>query len=449
MTSAKTLLWIGSPNGLQQRAVFNTPKFVQTFLTDIDQALSLVAPTFSACVIELKSKHLDIEKLARLCSEPGLQPVMVRIPTADPSLENALKDAGAHTVLVHHHHDDPTVLDEAIQKHLQTLEIKPSPQNRVRLAKFPEIVASSRTMKRALDLVGYALRSTAPVLLTGETGTGKEVLARAIHKGQSHSPRPFIAVNCAALPETLLESQLFGHAKGSFTGAERDRIGMFEAAHGGTLFLDEIGETSASLQAKLLRVLQEREVVRVGEHKARAIDIRLITATNRNLDLEIQNGNFRQDLYYRLAVFPIEVPPLRERLADIPILAAQFLSDYAQRDRKSGCHLSQEALHLLAAHTWPGNIRELQNEIQRVLAFSESGELILGKALSPTVRNSPHAQLETKTDSGSLKDRVSRYEAWLLRCELDKNAGHRTRTARNLGITREGLYKKMQRYGIR
>jgi transcriptional regulator with PAS, ATPase and Fis domain len=286
------------------------------------------------------------------------------------------------------------------------------------------------------------------VLLSGETGTGKELLGRAIHSGGRRRTGPFVGVNCAAFPDSLLESELFGHVKGAFTGADREKQGLFEAACDGTLFLDEVGETSGPLQAKLLRVLQEREVRPVGGTRTRRVDVRVIAATNRDLRFEVSNGHFREDLFYRLAVFPIPVPPLRKRPEDILLLVEHFLHQHGRRERKPGCHVSRDAAHLLLSYSWPGNVRELENEVQRALALSEPGGEITPNLLSDSVTRIIEPVEAVMHDGESLQETLQRIEAWLLRRALEAHDGHRTRTARRLGITREGLYKKMKRFGI-
>ncbi len=310
------------------------------------------------------------------------------------------------------------------------------------------IVGASAALGATLALVQRAQRSGATVLLTGETGTGKEVLARAIHSGSGRSAGPFVALNCAAFPDTLLESELFGHAKGAFTGADRAKDGLMALADGGSLFLDEVGETSVALQAKLLRALQEREVRPVGGTRARRVDVRVIAATNRELSGEIAHGRFRADLYWRLAVFPIRVPPLRDRREDVLALAHHFLARHGAREGRPGCRLSREAEELLLAHSWPGNVRELENEILRALALSEPFETIPAERLSERLGQLLEPLTSVVCDSEPLRDSLARFEAWCLRRALDRNAGKRAETARNLGLTREGLYKKLKRHGI-
>jgi Nif-specific regulatory protein len=310
------------------------------------------------------------------------------------------------------------------------------------------IVGESAALADTLALLERAQNSGATVLLTGETGTGKELLARAIHTGSARGAGAFVALNCAAFPDTLLESELFGHAKGAFTGADRAKDGLMALADGGTLFLDEVGETSVALQAKLLRALQEREVRPVGGTRARRVDVRVIAATNRDLSGEIAQGRFRADLYWRLAVFPIRVPPLRERREDVLALARHFLAHHGAREGRPGCRLSREAEELLLAHHWPGNVRELENEILRALALSEPFETIPAQRLSERLGRLLEPLGSVVCDGEPLRDSLARFEALCLRRALDRNGGRRAETARHLGLTREGLYKKLKRHGI-
>ena len=312
----------------------------------------------------------------------------------------------------------------------------------------PAVVGQSAAMRDIHALIWRAAHSRATVLVQGETGTGKELVARLVHARGPRRKSTYVAINCAAFPESLLESELFGHRKGAFTGADRDRPGHFELAHRGTLFLDEIGETSPALQAKLLRVLQEREVLPVGGNRPRPVDVRVIAATNRDLEEETRAGRFREDLFYRLAVFPITLPSLRERPGDILELADHFLHKHGQREQKPGCQLSAAARRLLLSHPWPGNVRELENEIQRALALAETGECIGPRLLSPRLTGLMEAIAQAPHAGESLHASLCSIEAWLIRRALDHNGGRRALTARKLGVTREGLYKKMKRLGI-
>jgi two-component system response regulator HupR/HoxA len=307
-----------------------------------------------------------------------------------------------------------------------------------------EIVGQSDAIRGVLALVGKVAGSSATVLVEGETGTGKELVARSIH---AHGPRRaalFVAVNCAALSEGILESELFGHRRGAFTGAVADRKGLFEVADGGTLFLDEISETTPALQAKLLRVLQEGEVRPVGENRARAIDVQVIAATNRVLEEEVKAGRFREDLYYRLRVFPIRVPPLRERLEDIPLLARHLIRRIAAQLKKPIGEPSEELLAALVRYPFPGNVRELANELERAILLAEpagpiTDDLLSERLLEAAGNGAPPGLLQQKTDE---------FEREQIVAALGRAGGVKTRAADELGLTYRGLLKKMRRLGM-
>jgi len=307
-----------------------------------------------------------------------------------------------------------------------------------------EIVGDSAAMRGVLELVARVTGSRSTVLIEGETGTGKELVARAIHAGGPRRDHLFVAVNCAALSEGLLESELFGHRRGAFTGATEDRKGLFEVASGGTLFLDEISETSAGLQAKLLRVLQEGEVRPVGENRARMVDTRVIVATNRNLEDELKAGRFRDDLYYRLRVFPIRLPPLRERREDIPALARHLLGRLARQVKKPVAEPTEETLALLARYPFPGNVRELANELERAVLLAEPGAPITDDLLSERLQ-------EAAGDGAApslLQHRANAFEREQIEAALARASGVKTHAAEELGITYRGLLKKMKRLGM-
>jgi len=339
---------------------------------------------------------------------------------------------------------DPRNLAEHLLAHCNRATSGDSPASR------SSFIAESAGMREVAGLAQRAARSRVSVLLLGETGTGKEVVARAIHAGSARAERPFIPINCAALPDSLLESELFGHARGAFTGAERDRRGAFEEAHSGTLFLDEVGETSGAFQAKLLRVLQDRGVRPLGGRRSREVDVRVIAATHRDLHREVARGRFREDLLFRLHIFPIRIPPLRDRPEDVMALAQHFLDVHGPREGVPGCSLSPSARRRLLAHRWPGNVRELENAILRALVLAGRGALIGDEHFDLLAAETPPAQIEGLEGAADehLSDTLARVEAGLIRAALERNAGHRAETARRLGLTREGLYKKMKRFNV-
>ena len=314
--------------------------------------------------------------------------------------------------------------------------------------RFDEIIGNSRAMVDVLKLCEKVMELDITVLVEGETGTGKELIARCIHYNSPRKDKPFVSQNCGGIPETLLTSELFGHKKGSFTGAISDKKGLFETAHGGTVFLDEVGEMSPAMQTSLLRVLQDGEIRPLGSERYRRVDARVISATNRNLEEEVAKGRFREDLLYRLNVFTIKVPPLRERTGDICILADHFVNKYSRKMDKPIKGLSQEALQCLEDYAFPGNVRELENEIERALALAQDSTGIGILHLSAKVVDKS-AMLRPKGKvQGTLKQMVEALEKSALTQLLEKHGGNKTRVANELGLSRYGLMKKMQRYGF-
>jgi transcriptional regulator with GAF, ATPase, and Fis domain len=314
--------------------------------------------------------------------------------------------------------------------------------------KFDNIIGESPAMKAVLGQLERVIDTRATVCIEGETGTGKELIAAAVHHQSQRADKMFVAQNCAAMPENLLESELFGHKRGAFTSADSDKKGLFEIADGGTLFLDEMGEMPMTLQAKLLRVLQEGTIRPVGATSEKQVDVRIICATNRDLSAEVEKGRFRQDLYYRLMVFPIKLPPLRERREDIPLLGAHFLKRYADEYRVELPGFTQDALDALSSYNWPGNIRELENEIQRLVIQAEPGHWIEITDLSPRLRKVEGTVTRIAPKQGTLKEMMEQVERWLITEALRDHGGNKTKTAATLGITREGLHKKLAKFGV-
>jgi two-component system response regulator AtoC len=313
---------------------------------------------------------------------------------------------------------------------------------------FSNIIARSPRMLDIFDTIRKIAEYKTTVLITGESGSGKELIARAIHFNSPRSNKPFIAINCSAIPETLLESELFGYVKGSFTGANKDKKGLFEEASGGTLFLDEVGDLPLSLQVKLLRAIQEEEIRRVGDTKTLKIDVRLITATLKNLGDEIKKGSFREDLYYRLNVLPIHLPPLRERKEDIPLLAETFLSRFSKEMDKKVKKLSPEALQFLTDYSWPGNVRELENTIERAMVL-ETEEELRPDSLPDSVRNvEVNPAIRAAASELSIKKMMVIMEQELIKKALEKTGGNRTWAAKLLEISHRALLYKIKRYGL-
>jgi Nif-specific regulatory protein len=309
---------------------------------------------------------------------------------------------------------------------------------------FTNIVGNSGPMRRVYEQVHQVVGTTATVMIRGESGTGKELIAHALHHHSPRAGKPFIRVNCAALPETLVEAELFGHERGAFTGAQARRKGKFEQADGGTLFLDEIGELSPSTQAKLLRVLQAREFERLGGNETIRVDVRMITATNKDLERALGEGTFREDLYYRLNVFTIYVPPLRERKSDVLLLADHFVEKYARVHGRVIKRISTPAIDMLMAYHWPGNVRELENTIERAVLVSDS-DVIHGHDLSPTLQT---AEASGTVVSRSLGEAVAVFESNLIQDALKSSRGNRAKAARLLDTTERILSYKVRRYGI-
>jgi Nif-specific regulatory protein len=311
-----------------------------------------------------------------------------------------------------------------------------------------EIVGQAPAMKALLVQLEKVVDTRVTVLIEGETGVGKELVAAAVHYRSKRRDKLFVSQNCAAMPENLLESELFGHKKGSFTGAHEDKKGLFEIADGGTLFLDEVTEMPLSLQSKLLRALQEGEIRPVGATQERKVDVRIVAATNRNLEKEVAEGRFREDLYYRLKVFPLRVPPLRERRDDIPLIAAYFLKRFTIELGKAVAGFSQQAMELLTSYDWPGNVRELQNEVQRLAIQVDAGGFITPELLSPRVRQVEGVMDRVRPTKGTLKQMMDQLERWLLIEALREHGNNKTAAAKSLGITREGLHKKLRAFGL-
>ncbi len=352
----------------------------------------------------------------------------------------AIADMIAQVVLARRKHNEAIFALEAenerLRHSLEELEEKGKPD---------KMIGNSGSMRNVYRQIAQVAHSNTTVCIRGETGTGKELVARAIHDKSSVKDGPFIAVNCAALPESLLESELFGHEKGSFTGATAKRIGRFEAANNGTLFLDEVGEMSPSAQARLLRAIQEKEFQRIGGIEPIAVSVRLITATNRNLEEDVAQGRFREDLYYRINVFTVALPPLRERGADILLLSDYFARKYAKIHGKKIERISTPAIDMLSSYHWPGNVRELENVMERAVLVT-AADVIDGHDLPPTL------QIKDMTERGrrhgSFESLVAAYEKELITDALKDTQGNQTEAAKLLGTTKRVIQYKVQRYNI-
>jgi DNA-binding NtrC family response regulator len=389
-------------------------------------------------------KMCGIEVLRTLHKEAINVPVIVI--TAHGSVETAVEamKEGAHDFItkpIDAKHFDIVVRKalerEGLKRELELLS--EDADKRYRL-----VIGRSAKMKEAVETARRAATSRATVLLLGESGTGKEIFARAIHNWSERKNQPFVAINCVGLSRELLESELFGHEKGSFTGADQPKKGKMELANGGTVFLDEIGDVSQELQTKLLRFLQEREFDRVGGVKAIRVDVRVVAATNRDLDVAVKEGRFREDLYHRLNVVPITLPPLRERREDIPALVHHFLQRFAKEVKRSLSEISDEALGRLSAYHWPGNVRELANAMERAVVLAQGPEIALHDLPARIVA----AQPESRPDGASYRESMGAYRRQLVMRALAQSQGNRAAAARALGLHEKYLLRLLKNLSI-
>jgi two-component system NtrC family response regulator len=378
--------------------------------------------------------------------DPNIQVIIITaFGTIEMAVE-AMKAGAFHYISKPFNRDElKLTIKKALQlKELERVNVVLRQELQTRLG-LDNIIAESPQMKRILEMLERVAPTETTVLILGESGTGKELIARAIHANSSRADGPFVAVNCAAIPENLLESELFGHVKGAFTGAIRDRIGKFEAAEAGTIFLDEIGEMRADLQVKILRCLEERSLERVGDNKPIRVDVRVLAATNKDLAKAIQAGEFREDLYYRLNVVPLSIPPLRERREDIRALAQHFLKRLGAASRLT---IAPDAFRALETYDWPGNVRELENALERAMIFHR-GDVIRVEDLPETIRQ-PRAReaaaLPVSLPEAGLS--LEEVEKELILRALQKHEWNQSRAARYLGITRHTLLYRMEKYGI-
>jgi DNA-binding NtrC family response regulator len=329
--------------------------------------------------------------------------------------------------------------DRDLRKKIQLLT-----QQAERRYGFENIIGKSKVMQDVFEMIRMVSKTDTTVLITGKTGTGKELVARAIHYNSKRKDEPFVVVNSSAIPEALLESELFGHVKGAFTGAHRDKRGLFQEAHQGTLFLDEIGAIPPSVQVKLLRAIEDETITPVGETKGEKVDIRLIAATNHDLEQEVKRESFRDDLYYRLRVMSVQLPELKDRREDIPMLANHFLRRYNRSLKKEIRRISKDALRLLMDFHWPGNVRELEHAIERAVLVSDS-EDVLPEHLPPEIHFPEETRIKQAGEDGKSLETV---EKEYIKMILKKSGGHKSRAASILGMDRRTLYRKLKKYGI-
>lgn len=411
--------------------------YVVTTAENGQEALEKPIKDFDLIITDLKMPHIDGLELLKRVKKISPDVIVVMI-TAFGTLQTAVEamKQGAYDYITKPFElsEIKTVISKALQVHK---EIKKE-------ARFDEIIGKSQKIKEVQELIQQVAKTNTTVLIRGETGTGKELVAKAIHRLSDRHNKPFIAVNCVALPETLLESELFGHEKGAFTDAISQRLGRFELAHTGTIFLDEIGEISLAMQAKLLRVLQEREFERVGGTKTIKVDVRVIAATNRDLEKAVKEEKYREELYYRLNVVPIYLPPLRERKEDIPLLLEHFLNIFNLRANKNIVEITKDAQELLISYDWPGNIRELENVVERMVVLAKSDKI--------DVSDIPDNIIKAREKRLSFKESVyqakAKLERELLSKVLQEVDGNRTKAAKILGVDRKTLHKKIKEYNL-
>jgi two-component system response regulator HydG len=447
---------------LLERAARITPHAARVLCTAYGDAQVLTDAVNRGHVTHVIAKPIDPrmlrETIARLLGAPGARRALVLAASElAPRITAALRAAGLEAAIAENQ------ADGGGEVAVWPTEVGPDTVDRVRNAIRSEeavrrqrgpvglasLIGQSGEMRRVFDTLEQVSATDASVLVRGETGTGKELVARVLHSLSERRDRPFVAVNCAALPESLVESELFGHERGAFTGAQHRKLGRFERADGGTLFIDEVADMPEAVQVKLLRVLQERTLERVGGTELLRVDIRLVAATHIDLEAAIRAGRFREDLFYRLDVVPIYLPSLRERREDIPLLVEHLLGEYQRRLGKTGIRLAPDVMRKLALHEWPGNVRELSNVIERMIALTPSG----GTAQLPELRARlpPREKLTTLVPEPSgqtLSESVDEYERALIARALERSAGNRTAAARGLGISRQGLAIKLKKYGL-
>ncbi|MGA7878418.1 MAG: sigma-54 dependent transcriptional regulator [Desulfoferrobacter sp.] len=392
-------------------------------------------------LLDLKMPGMDGLEVLRKIKEiaPQIVIIMMTAYASVPSSVQAMKEGAYDYIIKPLDVEELTLMLKKIVEHQQLVTENILLRKRLtdRYA-FGDIIGKSPEMVKVFELIDTVADTNATVLITGETGTGKELVARAIHTNSSRRYSPFIAVSCAALPDTLLESELFGYDKGAFTGADRTKKGRFELAHGGTLFLDEIGDISMKTQIKLLRVLQEKKFQRLGGTDLIDVDVRLITATNRDLAEAVEKGQFRSDLYYRLNVVNIHLPPLRERKDDIPLLITHFMEKFNVEFNKKFDRIEQPALDLILSYPWPGNVRELENVIERATVIDHGPEL--------KVQHLPFCNLEKAPSSQP--ESLEEVEKMHIAGMLDRNDWNVAQTARVLNIDRSTLHKKIKKFGL-
>lgn len=388
-----------------------------------------------------------LDLLTEIKRQKGAQDVIVM--TAFASVESAIEamKLGASDYIAKPFKVDQVklIIDKAISHQKIVVENKNLKRQLARVQGLDNYIGVSEPVAKLKELVRQVARVDSTVLIRGESGTGKDLLARAIHSLSDRANGPFVSINCAAIPETLLESELFGHGRGAFTGAVSQKDGLLKVADAGTFFLDEIGNTSPAIQVKLLRVLEEKKIIPVGETKPISIDIRLICATNADLEADVKAGRFRPDLFYRLNVIPINIPPLRDRVEDIPLLIDHFAEKFCQRHGLDIKEIQPEVYNVLSAYSWPGNVRELENTMERAILLSK-GEILIPKSFPENIISGKSESLVTSADpkTPTLESIEKAYIHWV----LEQSDGNKTKAARILGIDTSTLYRKLGKYEI-
>lgn len=419
---------------------------VKSLASPLEGVEILKEERYDIAIVDLKMPELDgISTLKKIKEISDASVIMI---TAFATIESAIEamKEGAFDYITKPFKVDEIrlVIEKALKERRLVRENKILNKELKERYGISSIVGETPKIQYVLDMVKRLARTDSTVLIYGESGTGKELVARAIHYTSPRAIHPFMAIDCSAIPETLLESELFGHERGAFTGAFRTKEGLFEVARDGTIFLDEIAASGINIQVKLLRVLQEKEFRRVGGTKDIRVNSRVIAATNRNLEEEVARGNFRQDLFYRLNVVPIHIPPLRDRKGDIPILARHFLSLFSKRENKKIKDISKEALLLLENYPWPGNVRELEHLIERAVILTSS-DTITPVDLPLRIKEKRQG---ISHKNGSLRDMVEEYERRLIADTLQECGGNKFKAARLLGLSRQNLQYKLRKYEI-
>jgi Nif-specific regulatory protein len=416
---------------------------------EVDSQTSCQTKSMIAVPLQKKEKRIGvlqvINKKVGIFDEKDLSLLSSIAPVMAMALDNAmmvaeLKESYHELQITDKLKDD--IINNAKEENIR---LRQAIESRYR---FDQIVGNSDCMLDVFKLCEKVINSDITVLIEGETGTGKELVARCIHFNGPRKDKPFVSQNCGGIPETLLESELFGHKRGAFTGAYAEKKGLFETANGGTIFLDEIAEMSPAMQTSLLRVLQEGEIKPLGADTTKKVDVRVISATNKDLERYTREGKFREDLLYRLNVFTVKLPPLRQRTGDISILVNHFIKKYNQKHKRNVNGVSRETLRCLEAYPFTGNVRELENEMERAVAMADDGKRIEVAHLSAKITKGQEPADSQLDPRGTLKEKVENLEKSLLREMIDEHNGNKTRIAKALGLSRYGLTKKMQRYGL-